>query len=266
MIRIYSAEEIELIRESSLFVGKTLAEVAKHIDTGVKTITLNEIAEQYIHSIGASPSFKGYEGFPYTLCISVNETVVHGFPSEYELKDGDIVSIDCGVYKNGFHGDSAYTFAVGQVSEDRKRLMEVTKQSLYDGIEQAKAGNRIGDIGHAVQSLCEGNGYGVVRDLIGHGVGAHLHEKPDVPNVGKQGNGKRLQEGMVIAIEPMITMGTYKVKWAKDGWGVFTQDGMPAAHYEHDVVIRKGQAEILSSFEMIEKILLERNMYFPKNK
>jgi methionyl aminopeptidase len=256
LIRIYKETEIELIRESSLLVGKTLAEVAKHIKAGVKTITLDKIAEDYIRSFGATPSFKGYEGFPYALCISVNETVVHGFPSEYELKEGDIVSIDCGVYKNGFHGDSAYTFAVGEISEDKRRLMEVTKESLYKGIEQAKAGNRIGDIGYAIQSLCESNGYGVVRELIGHGVGAHLHEKPDVPNNGKQGSGKRLQEGMVIAIEPMITMGNHQVKWAKDGWGVFTVDGLPAAHYEHDVVIRKGQAEILSSFEEIENIIM----------
>jgi methionyl aminopeptidase len=256
LIRIYNETEIELIRESSLLVGKTLAEVAKHIKAGVKTMILDGIAEDYIRSFGATPSFKGYQGFPYTLCISVNEMVVHGFPSEYELKEGDIVSIDCGVYKNGFHGDSAYTFAVGEISEDKRRLMEVTKESLYKGIEQAKAGNRIGDIGYAIQSLCESNGYGVVRELIGHGVGANLHEKPDVPNNGNKGSGKRLQEGMVIAIEPMITMGDYKVKWAKDGWGVFTIDGLPAAHYEHDVVIRKGQAEILSSFEDIENIIM----------
>ncbi|MDR2556537.1 MAG: type I methionyl aminopeptidase [Bacteroidales bacterium] len=255
MIRIYSAEEIELIRESSLLVGKTLAEVAKHIAPGVKTITLDKIAEDYIRSVGATPGFKGYEGFPYALCISVNEIVVHGFPSEYELKEGDIVSIDCGVYKNGFHGDSAYTFAVGQISEEVKKLLQTTKESLYKGIEQAKAGNRIGDIGYAIQKHCEAQGYGVVRELIGHGVGAHLHEKPDVPNFGKQGSGKRLQQGMVIAIEPMITMGTYKVSWAKDGWGVYTEDKLPAAHYEHDVVIGKDKAEILSSFDEIEKII-----------
>jgi methionyl aminopeptidase len=255
VIRIYSAEEIELIRESSLLVGKTLAEVAKHIAPGVKTITLDKIAEDYIRSVGATPGFKGYEGFPYALCISVNEIVVHGFPSEYELKEGDIVSIDCGVYKNGFHGDSAYTFAVGQISEEVKKLLQTTKESLYKGIEQAKAGNRIGDIGYAIQKHCEAQGYGVVRELIGHGVGAHLHEKPDVPNFGKQGSGKRLQQGMVIAIEPMITMGTYKVSWAKDGWGVYTEDKLPAAHYEHDVVIGKDKAEILSSFDEIEKII-----------
>ncbi|MDR0763887.1 MAG: type I methionyl aminopeptidase [Bacteroidales bacterium] len=255
MIRIYSAEEIELIKESSLLVGRTLAEVAKHIAPGVKTITLDKIAEDYIRSVGATPGFKGYEGFPYTLCISVNEVVVHGFPSEYELKEGDIVSIDCGVYKNGFYGDSAYTFSVGQISEEVKKLLQTTKESLYKGIEQAKAGNRIGDIGYAIQKHCEMQGYGVVRELIGHGVGAHLHEKPDVPNFGKRGSGKRLQQGMVIAIEPMITMGTYKVRWAKDGWGVYTEDNLPAAHYEHDVVIGKDGAEILSSFDEIEKII-----------
>jgi methionyl aminopeptidase len=255
VIRIYSAEEIELIKESSLLVGRTLAEVAKHIAPGVKTITLDKIAEDYIRSVGATPGFKGYEGFPYTLCISVNEVVVHGFPSEYELKEGDIVSIDCGVYKNGFYGDSAYTFSVGQISEEVKKLLQTTKESLYKGIEQAKAGNRIGDIGYAIQKHCEMQGYGVVRELIGHGVGAHLHEKPDVPNFGKRGSGKRLQQGMVIAIEPMITMGTYKVRWAKDGWGVYTEDNLPAAHYEHDVVIGKDGAEILSSFDEIEKII-----------
>jgi methionyl aminopeptidase len=238
-----------------LLVGKTLAEVGKHIKVGVKTITLDRIAEDYIRSVGATPGFKGHEGFPYALCISVNETVVHGFPSEYELKDGDIVSIDCGVYKNGFHGDSAYTFAVGNVSEQVRKLMQTTKEALYKGIEQAKAGNRTGDIGYAVQKHCEAQGYGVVRELIGHGVGAHLHEKPDVPNFGKQGSGKRLREGMVIAIEPMITMGTYKVRWGKDGWGVYTEDSLPAAHYEHDVVIGKDRADILSSFDEIEKII-----------
>ncbi|MDR1973362.1 MAG: type I methionyl aminopeptidase [Bacteroidales bacterium] len=255
MIRIYSAEEIELIRESSLLVGKTLAEVAKHIGVGVKTITLDNVAEEYIHSVGATPGFKGYEGFPYALCISINEVVVHGFPSDYELKEGDIVSIDCGVYKNGFHGDSAYTFAIGEVGEEKRKLMQTTKEALYKGIEQAREGNRVGDISYAVQSYCEAQGYGVVRELVGHGVGAHLHEKPDVPNFGRQGSGKRLRAGMVIAIEPMITMGTHRVRWAKDGWGVFTQDSLPAAHYEHDVVIGKNGADILSSFDEIEKVL-----------
>ncbi len=255
MIIIKSEEEIELIRESSLLVGKTLAEIAKLIAPGIKTISLDRRAEEFIMDNKAMPGFKGYNGFPFTLCISINENVVHGFPSERELKDGDIVSVDCGVIKNGFYGDSAYTFAVGNVSEDVLQLMRRTKESLYKGIEMAFAGNRVGDIGFAVQSYVEPFGYSVVRDLVGHGLGKNLHEKPEVPNYGKRGTGPALKEGMVLAIEPMINMGTRKVIQESDGWTIRTADRKPSAHFEHDVAVRKGSAEILSSFEYIEEVL-----------
>ncbi len=255
MIYIKTEEEIELIRESSLLVGKALAEVAKLIAPGKKTIELDRIAEEYINDHKAKPGFKGYNGFPYTLCISINEHVVHGFPSERELKDGDIVSVDCGVIKNGFYGDSAYTFAVGEVKEEILQLMERTKESLYMGIEMAFAGNRVGDIGFAVQSYVERFGYSVVRDLVGHGLGKGLHEKPEVPNYGKRGSGPVLKEGMVLAIEPMINLGTKKVIQESDGWTIRTADMMPSAHFEHDIVVRKGEAEILSTFKYIEEVL-----------
>jgi len=255
MIYIKTEEEIELIRESSLLVGKALAEVAKLIAPGKKTIELDRIAEEYITDHKAKPGFKGYNGFPYTLCISINEHVVHGFPSERELKDGDIVSVDCGVIKNGFYGDSAYTFAVGEVKEEILQLMERTKESLYMGIEMAFAGNRVGDIGFAVQSYVERFGYSVVRDLVGHGLGKGLHEKPEVPNYGKRGSGPVLKEGMVLAIEPMINLGTKKVIQESDGWTIRTADMMPSAHFEHDIVVRKGEAEILSTFKYIEEVL-----------
>jgi methionyl aminopeptidase len=252
---IKTREEIELIRESSLLVGKTLAEIAKIIKPGIQTKKLDAVAEKYIRDHGAKPGFKGYGGFPYTLCISVNDHVVHGFPSKRELVDGDIVSIDCGVLKNGFYGDSAYTFAIGEVEEETKLLMERTKESLYLGIEQAVAGNRVGDIGNAIQAFVEGFGYSVVRDLVGHGLGANLHEKPEVPNYGKKGNGQMLQDGLVLAIEPMINLGSKKVVQEKDGWTFRTADRKPSAHFEHDVVVRKGKAEILSTFEYIEEVL-----------
>jgi methionyl aminopeptidase len=255
MIYIKTEEEIELIRESSLLVGKALAEVAKLIAPGKKTIELDRIADEYIRDQKAKPGFKGYNGFPYTLCISINEHVVHGFPSERELKDGDIVSVDCGVIKNGFYGDSAYTFAVGEVKEEILHLMERTKESLYKGIEMAFAGNRVGDIGFAVQSYVEQFGYSVVRDLVGHGLGKGLHEKPEVPNYGKRGSGPVLKEGMVLAIEPMINLGTRKVIQESDGWTIRTADMMPSAHFEHDIVVRKGEAEILSTFKYIEEVL-----------
>jgi methionyl aminopeptidase len=255
MIYIKTEEEIELIRESSLLVGKALAEVAKQVAPGKKTIELDRIAEEYIRDHGASPGFKGYNGFPYTLCVSINEHVVHGFPSERELKEGDIVSVDCGVIKNGFYGDSAYTFAVGEVKEEILRLMQRTKESLYLGIEMAFAGNRVGDIGYAVQSHVEQYGYSVVRDLVGHGMGKNLHEKPEVPNYGKRGSGPILKEGMVLAIEPMINLGTRKVIQESDGWTIRTADLKPSAHFEHDIVVRKSKAEILSTFEYIEEVL-----------
>ncbi|MEN8224346.1 MAG: type I methionyl aminopeptidase [Bacteroidota bacterium] len=255
MIHFKTEEEIELLRESSLLVGKTLAEVAKLIRPGVETIVLDTVAEEYIRDHGARPGFKGYNGFPFTLCISVNEQVVHGFPGHQPLLDGDIVSIDCGTYMNGFYGDSAYTFAVGEVDEKVRLLMERTKESLYKAIEVAVEGKRVGDIGHAVQSHVEQYGYSVVRDLVGHGLGRQLHEKPEVPNYGKRGTGIKLQEGMVLAIEPMINLGTRNVIQLKDGWTIRTADKKPSAHYEHDVAIRKGKAEVLSTFEYIEEVI-----------
>ncbi len=255
MIYLKTNDEIELIRESSLLVGKTLAEVAKLIKPGVKTIDLDKCAEEYIRDHGAVPGFKGYNGFPYSLCISVNENVVHGFPSKKELKDGDIVSVDCGTLMNGFYGDSAYTFEVGEVKEEVLALMKRTKESLYIGIEMAIEGNRVGDIGNAIQKYVEEEGYTVVRDLVGHGLGRNLHEKPEVPNYGRRGTGPKLKEGMVLAIEPMINLGTKKVIQEKDGWTIRTADRKPSAHFEHDVAIRKGKAEILSTFEYIEEVL-----------
>jgi methionyl aminopeptidase len=255
MIYLKTDEEIELLRESSLLVGKTLAEVAKAIEPGVKTIKLDRIAETFIRDNGAVPGFKGYNGFPFTLCISVNEQVVHGFPSEEPLRDGDIVSIDCGVLKNGFYGDSAYTFAVGEVDEEVLLLMKRTKESLYEGIKMAVAGKRVGDIGHAVQSYVEQFGYAVVRDLVGHGLGRNLHEKPEVPNYGRRGQGPLLKSGMVLAIEPMINLGTKNVVQERDGWTIRTRDRKPSAHYEHDVAIRNGTADVLSTFDYIEEEL-----------
>ena len=252
---IRTEEEIELIRQSSLLVGKTLAEVARSIRPGVKTSELDRIAESFIRDHGAKPGFKGYNGFPYTLCISVNDHVVHGFPSERELVDGDIVSVDCGTYMNGFYGDSAYTFMVGDVKEETQLLLERTKESLYKGIEKAVAGNRVGDIGNAIQTYVEGFGYSVVRDLVGHGLGENLHEKPEVPNFGRKGTGVKLNEGMVLAIEPMINLGSRNVVQESDGWTFRTADRKPSAHFEHDVVVRKGKAEILSTFDPIEEVL-----------
>jgi methionyl aminopeptidase len=255
MIYIKTDEEIELQRLSSLLVGSTLAEVAKNIKPGVKTIELDRIAEEFIRDHGAVPGFKGYGGFPGTLCTSVNDAVVHGIPGDLELKDGDIVSIDCGTIMNGFYGDSAYTFPVGEVDEEVLLLLERTKQSLYLGIEQAVAGKRVHDIGYAIQNYVENFGYGVVRDLVGHGVGKNLHEDPEVPNYGRRGTGAKLKPGMCIAIEPMINLGGKEVFQENDGWTIRTVDGKPSAHFEHDVAIRNGKADILSSFEEIEKVL-----------
>ena len=254
MIHYRTDKEIELLRQAALLVGKTLGEVGKHIRPGIRTIELDKIAEEFIRDHGAVPAFKGYEGFPGSLCISVNEQVVHGIPGNYELRDGDIVSVDCGTILNGYVGDSAYTFTVGEVSEESKLFLQRTKESLYKGIEQAVAGNRIGDIGYAVQSYVEQFGYGVVRELVGHGVGRKLHEDPQVPNYGKRGTGTKMSEGMVIAIEPMITLGNRAILQERDGWTITTRDRKPAAHFEHDVAIRNGKAEILSSFELIEEI------------
>lgn len=258
-IQYKSEAEIELQRESSLLVGKTLAEVAKILKPGVSTKTLDGLAETFIRDNGALPGFKGYGGFPATLCISINDEVVHGIPGKRIVKDGDIVSIDCGTYKNGFYGDSAYTFAVGNVSEEVKLLLQRTKESLYLAIEQAVVGKRVGDIGYAVQYYCEQFGYGIVRDLVGHGVGKNLHEKPEVPNFGRRGTGAKLKEGMVLAIEPMVTLGNYNIQQDSDGWTIRTVDGLPAAHFEHDVAIRKGKADVLSTFNYIEEALKNQN-------
>lgn len=248
-------DEIELIRESSLLVGKTLAEVAKVIKPGMTTLSLDKVAFEFIMDSKAVPAFLNYNGFPNSLCISVNAQVVHGIPGKYELKDGDIVSVDCGVVKNEFFGDSAYTFAIGEVKEEVLQLLRITKESLYKGIEMAVVGKRIGDVASAVQTLAEANGYGVVRELVGHGIGRNLHESPEVPNYGKRGSGLKLQEGLVIAIEPMINMGTKGVKHESDGWTIVTADKMPSAHFEHTVAVGKEKADILSSFEDIEKAL-----------
>ena len=253
MIHYKSKAEIELMRESSLLVSETLAIVAAAIKPGITTLQLDKIAAGFINDNKATASFKGYQGFPYTCCISVNDAVVHGFPTNDELKSGDVVSVDVGVFKNGFHGDSAYTFAVGEVSDEIKQLLRVTKESVYKGIEKATHGNRVGDIAFAIQNYTEKlHGYGVVRDLVGHGLGRHLHEEPQVPNFGKRGTGPKLKEGLVIAIEPMINMGIKDVFYDKDGWTIRTADGKPSAHYEHDVCIKKGEADVLSSFINIE--------------
>ena len=248
-------EEIELLRKSSLLVGKTLAEVAKIVRPGVSTLDLDKVAEECIRDHGGVPGFLGYNGFPNSLCTSVNEQVVHGIPTADPLQEGDIVSVDCGVKMNGFFGDSAYTFAVGEIASEVQALLDNTKECLNKAIEVAVAGNRIGDIGYAVQSHAEGAGYGVVRELVGHGLGKDLHEAPEVPNYGRRGNGVRLREGLVLAIEPMITLGRRNIKQLSDGWTIVTADGLPSAHFEHDVVVRKGKAEVLSTFEWIEEAL-----------
>jgi len=260
MIFYKSLEEIEYIRESSLIVAKTLAEVAKILKPGIMTSDLDRRAEEFIRDNGAIPAFKGYNGFPATLCVSINECVVHGIPSARVIKDGDIVSVDCGALKNGYYGDSAYTFPVGEVSADVLKLLEITKESLYKAIDVAVDGKRLGDIGYEIQSLVEQNGYSVVRDLVGHGIGKKLHEKPNVLNYGKRGNGMVLKEGLVIAIEPMINMGTFKVVQENDNWTIRTLDKKPSAHYEHTVAVKKQKAEILSSFKFIEEIVsLQKN-------
>lgn len=255
VIHYKSNEELDIIRESGIILGKAHAEIAKIIKPGVKTKELDKIAYQFIADNGGIPSFKGYNGFPATLCISVNEVVVHGFPSEYELKDGDIISVDCGVKYKGFHSDSAYTYPVGNVKEEVLKLLRITKESLYKGIEQAVVGNRIGDIGFSIQTFVEKEGYSVVRELVGHGLGKNLHEKPEVPNYGNRGKGLKLEENLVIAIEPMINLGKKNVVQENDGWTIRTSDKMPSAHFEHTVAVKKGKPEILTTFEFIEKII-----------
>lgn len=259
MIYLKTDEEIELMRVANRLVGATLAEVAKNIAPGVTTLQLDKIAETFIRDNGAIPLFLGYNGFPNSLCISVNENVVHGIPGTYALKEGDIISVDCGAKINGYCGDSAYTFEVGEVSPETKSLLQTTKEALYEGIKVAVEGKRVGDIGNAVQTYCEARGYSVVRELVGHGIGQNMHEAPEVPNYGKKGHGPLLKNGMCIAIEPMINLGTKNVKFEKDGWTVRTADRKPSAHFEHTVVIRPGKADILSTFELIEKILENKN-------
>jgi methionyl aminopeptidase len=260
MSKIYykSQEEIELIRISSLLVSKTLAEVARIIAPGVTTKQLNDLAETFIQDHGAIPAFLNYNGFPYSLCISPNEQVVHGFPGDYVIQEGDLISVDCGVIKNDFYGDSAYTFSIGEVDAEKQKLVEVTQECLKLAIEKAIVGSRIGDVGFAVQAHAEANGFGVVRELVGHGVGVKLHEKPEVPNYGKRGSGMKLEEGMVIAIEPMINAGTAGVKFWSDGWTVTSKDNRPSAHFEHTVAVKKGNADVLSTFSLIEEVLKEK--------
>lgn len=260
MIYLKTDEEIELLRESNLLVGMTLGELAKWIAPGITTLKLDKIAEEFIRDHGAVPGFLGYGGFPNTLCVSVNEQIVHGIPSNYELKDGDIVSIDCGTLKNGFNGDSAYTFCVGEVAYDVRRLLKTTKESLYLGIEQAVEGKRVGDISNAVQTYCEKKGYSVVRERCGHGVGKRLHEEPEVPNYGRRGCGPLLKSGMVIAIEPMINLGSRNIVIERDGWTTRTRDRKPSAHFEHTVAVREGKADILSSFKYVEEVLGEKSI------
>jgi len=255
MIHLKTEEEIDLLRKSSLLVGKTLAEMAKLLEPGVTTQQLDTVAEGFIRDHGAVPGFKGLYGCPSTLLCSVNEAVVHGLPTDRPLENGDIVSIDCGVLWNEYYGDSAYTFKIGEVSPEVDRLLTVTQECLKLAIEQAVDGNRIGDIGYAVQKHAEDNGYGVVRELVGHGLGKKLHEDPEVPNYGRRGRGTKLKSGMTLAIEPMINLGVKEVEQLDDGWTIVTADRKPAAHFEHDVVVRKGQAEVLSTFEYIEAVL-----------
>ncbi len=246
-------DEIECIRESCLMVCKTLAEVAKILRPGITGLELDKVAETFINDNNALPSFKGYGGFPASLCISINEQVVHGIPSNYEFKDGDVVSVDCGVYLNNFHGDAAYTFAIGNVDPMTMHLLQVTKASLYKGIEQVVEGKRVGDISHAIQDYTERkHGYGVVRELVGHGVGRDLHEAPEVPNFGKRGQGPTLRSGLVIAIEPMINLGRKDVQTLSDNWTIVTRDRKPSAHFEHTVAVRKNSPDILSDHSFIE--------------
>lgn len=248
-------EEIELMYHSAQLVSKTLGMLAKEIKPGVNTLYLDKLAHDFIKDHGGEPAFLGYGGFPNSLCTSPNEQVVHGIPNKDPLKDGDIISVDCGVILNGFVGDHAYTFEVGEVAEDVKNLLKITKESLYKGIEEMKAGNRIGDIGYAIQTYCEKEGYGVVKELVGHGLGREMHEDPQVPNYGRRGTGKVLKEGLVLAIEPMINMGTDKVKFHSDGWTVTTRDNMPSAHFEHDVAIIDKKPVLLSTFKYIYEAL-----------
>lgn len=258
MIIYKTAAEIEIMREAAQIVSRTLGLLAAEIKPGVKTIDLDRMAEEYISSQNAIPGFLGLYDFPNTLCVSVNNQVVHGYPSENPLKDGDIVSVDCGAIFEGYYGDHAYTFEVGTVSPEVKKLLEVTKECLNIGIQETRIGNRIGDIGYAIQQHAENNGYGVVRDLVGHGIGKSMHEDPQVPNYGRRGQGKKIQEGLTIAIEPMINMGTERVLTDVDDWTIITADGKVSAHFEHDVAVVNGKPEVLSTFKYIEEALAKK--------
>lgn len=253
MIFYKTEEEIALLEQSNMLVARTLGEISKRICPGISTLMLDQIAEEYIRDNGGKPGFLGYDGFPNTLCMSVGKQVVHGIPSSYELKEGDILSCDCGVLLDGFYGDSAYTFSVGEVNPGIKSLLKVTKEALYKGITNAVEGNHLGDIGYAIQEHAEKHGFSVVREMVGHGIGKDLHEDPQVPNFGKQDRGLKLRNGLVIAIEPMINLGKKDVYQDEDGWAIITADGLPSAHFEHTIVVRNGQAQILSSFEFIEE-------------
>jgi len=259
MVHLKSQREIAKLRESADLVGRTLAEVAQHVEVGTTLNELDAVAEEFIRTHDAEPAFKGYQVgdnvFPNTLCTSVNDVVVHGIPSDYALQEGDLLSIDCGVKLDGYYGDSGYTFAVGDISEEDAALCQTTYEALHEGIAQAVAGRRVGDISHAVQSHCEARGYGVVRDLVGHGIGQSLHEDPQVPNFGSPGQGRRLKSGLSVCIEPMINRGAGEVTADADGWTIRAADGLPSAHYEHMVVVREGEAEILSTFEYIEDVV-----------
>lgn len=261
MINYRTEEEIDILKQNALIVSKTLAEVAKHIEPGVQLLKLDKIAEEFIRDNGAEPGFKGFHGFPNTLCLSVNEVVVHGIPKKNDvLCDGDIISVDCGTRLNGYYGDSAYTFGVGNVDEEKKLLMQRTKESLFNAIEQVSLGKRIGDVGFSVQNYVESFGYSVVRELVGHGIGRNMHESPEVPNYGKRGSGAAIKVGMVICIEPMINIGTRHIIQERDGWTIRTADNKPSAHYELTVAVRKDKTETLSTYSFIEEVLKQKNI------
>lgn len=251
MIKTKTPAEIELMRESALLVSKTLGMIASEVKPGVTTLHLDKLAENFIRDHDGIPGFLGLYDFPNTLCMSPNAQVVHGIPNDTPLESGDIISIDCGVIMNGFYGDHAYTFEVGEVDTDTKKLLQVTKESLYEGIRQLKIGNRVGDVGFAIQNYCEKYGYGIVRELVGHGLGKEMHEDPEMPNYGRRGRGKKFIEGMVVAIEPMVNLGTHKINQLKDGWTILTADRKPSAHFEHDIAIVNGKPELLSTFKYI---------------